>query len=294
MNNHQSVLTQESNIDLSDNHRSHTIAFVTQAYHRDFSVADLFTFEIMGGISRGLRSRDYDMLMAYVDPDEYDWASRYLNDCRVDGFIVMTATRKQNHIHQLLELNVPFTVWGVPASREHYCSVIGDNFNGGKLATGYLLSTGRQHIAFLGGDVHYFEVQSRYEGYQAALQSAGKSIDQQLVAYGDFSDTSGATAMRKLLQQSPNLDAVFVNSDLMAIAAMRVLRAQWRRIPDDVAVVGYDDLSIAESNNPPLTTIRQNILQAGKLLAQNLIQYIQTGEVTNVIMPVELVVRESA
>jgi len=294
MNNYPSRVTQKVNIDLSNNHNSHTIALVTQAFHRDFSVSDLFTFEIMGGISRGLRSNGYDLLVAYVDPNEYDWANRYLDNCRVDGFILMTSSRKQNHIHELLATHVPFTVWGVPSPNNSYCSVIGDNFNGGKLATGYLLSTGRQHIAFLGGDVHYFEVQSRYEGYQAALQSAGQSFDPQLVAYGDFSDTSGAIAMRKLLQQAPNLDAVFVNSDLMAIAAMKVLRKQGRRVPDDVAVVGYDDLSIAESNNPPLTTIRQNIPQAGKLLAQNLIQCIQTGEVTNVIMPVELVVRESA
>lgn len=120
------------------------------------------------------------------------------------------------------------------------------------------------------------------------LTKAGKKINPALVAYGDFSNTSGAAAMEKLLKQAPKLDAVFVNSDLMAIAAMDVIR-----VPEDVAVVGYDDLSIAQFSNPPLTTIRQNIPFAGKLLAQNLIQYLQTGLVKNESIPVELVVRQS-
>jgi DNA-binding LacI/PurR family transcriptional regulator len=87
---------------------------------------------------------------------------------------------------------------------------------------------------------------------------------------------------------------VFVNSDLMAIAAMDELRAQGRRIPDDVAVVGYDDISVARHSDPPLTTIRQNGPLAGLLLAENLIQHLRTSAVTNVSIPAELVVRRSA
>ena len=100
--------------------------------------------------------------------------------------------------------------------------------------------------------------------------------------------------MRQLLSQAPDLDAVFVNSDLMAIAAMDEIREHERSVPEDIAVIGYDGLSITEHSNPPLTTIRQNIPLAGKLLAQNLIDYLQTGMVTNVSIPVELIVRKSA
>ena len=115
-----------------------------------------------------------------------------------------------------------------------------------------------------------------------------------MVAHGDYSHTSGSLAMQRLLEQVPDLDAVFVNSDLMAIGAINVLQNSGRRVPEDVAVVGYDDLSIATYNNLPLTTIRQNVPLAGRLLAQNLVQYIQTGAVTNVTIPVELVIRKSA
>ena len=162
------------------------------------------------------------------------------------------------------------------------------------MATEHLVKAGREKIAFLGGPVEELEVQQRYQGYETALKEAGREISPALVAYGDFSNTSGAVAMKKLLEQVPALDAVFVNGDLMAIAAMDVIREMGRRVPDDIAVVGYDDLSIAEHSNPPLTTIRQNIPMAGKLLAQNLIQYLQTGVVTNVSIPVELIVRQSA
>jgi DNA-binding LacI/PurR family transcriptional regulator len=100
--------------------------------------------------------------------------------------------------------------------------------------------------------------------------------------------------MRQLLEQAPDLDAVFVGSDVMAITAMDALREQDRGVPDDVAVIGYDDVSIAQHSNPPLTTIRQNGPLAGKLLAQTLIQYLQTGVITNVSIPAELVIRSSA
>jgi len=274
--------------------KSRTIAFVTHAYHKDFSVADLFGLEIMGGISGGLASRDYDLLIIHVDPHDTKWAHRYFGTGRVDGFILMTSTRKQTHVKALLEIGAPFIIWGVPPPKQKYCSVTGDNFNGGRLAAEHLISTKRRKIGFIGGPSDDLEVQHRQAGYESALKETGREVDSALIDYGDFSNTSGAEAMKRLLKKVPDIDAVFVNSDLMAIAAMDEIREHGRRIPEDIAVVGYDDLSISEHSNPPLTTIRQNIPLAGKLLAQNLIEYLQTGMVTNVSIPVELVVRKSA
>lgn len=274
--------------------QSHTIAFVTHAYHKDFSVADLFGLEIMGGISQGLYAQGYDLLMVHVNPHETDWAHQYLDTGRVDGFILMTSTRKQYHIDALLEMEAPFIVWGAPPPDARYCSVTGDNLNGGRIATEYLVRQGKERIAFLGGPREELEVQHRFAGYQDALLASGRTVDAALVAYGDFSNTSGAAAMEELLTRVPGLDAVFVNSDLMAIAAMDVIREHGRRVPEEVAVVGYDDLSLAGHSNPPLTTIRQNIPLAGRMLAENLIRYLDTGSVTNITIPVELIVRKSA
>lgn len=274
--------------------KSRTIAFVTHAYHKDFSVADLFGLEIMGGISSGLASREYDLLVIHVDPHETKWAQQYYDTGRVDGFILMTATRKQSHVRALLELGAPFIVWGIPQAKQKYCSITGDNLTGGRLATEHLIATGRKKIGFLGGPPAELEVQHRLTGYESALREAGRDPDPELIEYGDFSNTSGAEAIRRLLNKVPDLDAVFINSDLMAIAAMDEMRETGRRVPEDIAVVGYDDLSIAAHSNPPLTTIRQNIPLAGKLLAHNLIEYLQTGMPTNVSIPVELIVRRSA
>jgi DNA-binding LacI/PurR family transcriptional regulator len=274
--------------------QSRTIAFVTHAYHKDFSVADLFGLEIMGGISSGLASREYDLLVIHVDPNDTKWAHQYYETGRVDGFILMTSTRKQTHVKALLELGAPFIIWGIPQPKQKYCSVTGDNLTGGRLATEHLIGIGRQRIGFIGGPSYELEVQQRLAGYEDALNEASKEIDQILIEYGDFSNTSGADSIRRLLKKAPEVDAIFVNSDLMAIAAMDAIREEGRRVPEDIAVVGYDDLSIAAHSNPPLTTIRQNIPLAGKLLAQNLIEYLQTGMVTNVSIPVELIVRKSA
>ncbi len=274
--------------------QSHTIAFVTHSYQKEFSVADLFGMEIMGGVSSGLSANGYDMLVVHVDPLDTEWAHKYLDTGRVDGFILLTSTRKQHHIKTLVEMDAPFITWGSPKPGMSYCSVTGDNVSGGKLATGHLIGLGRNRIAFLGGPANELEVQNRLKGYELALEAAGRDTDPELLAYGDFSSISGATAMRTLLERVPDLDAVFINSDLMAIEAMSVLREHGRSVPEDVAVVGYDDLSIAEHSNPPLTTIRQNIPLAGRLLAQNLLQYLETGVVTNTSIPVELIVRQSA
>ena len=274
--------------------QSLTIAFVTHAYHKDFSVADLFGLEILGGVSNGLAKQGYDLLVIHVDPQDTKWAHQYFDTGRVDGFILMTSTRKQTHVKALTEVGAPFIIWGVPQPNQKYCSVTGDNFNGGKMATEHLVHDGRKKIGFIGGPSYELEVQHRLEGYKSALQASGRNIDSALIEYGDFSNTSSAEAMRRLLEKTPDLDAVFVNSDLMAIAVMDAIRETGRRVPEDIAVVGYDDLSIAEHSNPPLTTIRQNIPLAGKLLAQNLIQYLQSGLTTNVSIPVELIVRKSA
>ena len=274
---------------------SNTIAFVMHGYHKEFSFADLFTLELLGSISRALAEKGYDLLMVQVDPYACcDWSADYLDSGRADGFILMTSTRKSTHIKSLLEQGSPFIVWGVPLPGHSYPSVTGDNFSGGKLAGEHLLKAGRRKIAFLGGPADELEVQRRYDGFVAALQGAGLNADQKLVGYSDYTTESGAASMRQLLEAAPDLEAVFANSDLMAMAAMDVLQKSGRRVPEEVAVVGYDNLSIAEVANPPLTTINQNLPQAGRLLAQNLIQYLRTGVVTNVVVPVSLMVRKSA
>ncbi len=275
--------------------QSRTIAFVAPAYYPEFlSGEDLFGLGMLSGVGSGLHALGYDLLIVHVDPRDTAWVRYYLDSGRTDGFILLTSNFRQALVRGLIEMGAPFIGWGTPRPGFNYCSVSGDNVAGGLLATQHLIRRGRQRIAFLGGPRDALTIQHRLAGYENALQAAGRRVDAQLLAHGDYSFASGMTAMQRLLAQAPDLDAVFVNSDLMAIGAIKVIQENGKRVPEDIAVVGYDDLPLAVYNNLPLTTIRQNIPLAGKLLAQNLVQFIQTGVVTNVTLPVELIVRESA
>jgi len=274
---------------------SRTIAFVAPDYSPEFFAAeDFFGMGMLGGIGNGLHTLGYDLLVIHANPRDTAWAHDYLDSGRVDGFILMTSTIKQSLIKTLADMAAPFIGWGTPIPGLNYCSVTGDNFSGGRQATQHLIRIGRQRIAFLGGPEDALTVQYRYKGYENALQDAGRGVDPHLVAYSDYSYDSGMSVMQHLMEQAPDLDAVFINSDLMALGAIHVIQDHGKRVPEDIAVVGYDDLPIARYYDLPLTTIRQNIPLAGQLLAQNLIQYIQTGIITNVTIPVELVLRKTA
>jgi len=275
--------------------QSQTIAFVAPVYSPEFlSDEDLFGMAILGGIGKGLHALDYDLLIVHVNPDDTTWVQSYMDSGRVDGFIILASNRRQEHIQTLVEMGAPFIAWGVPVLEFNYCSVTGDNLTGGILATQHLIQLGRRQVAFLGGPHSELTVQYRFKGYENALRATDQSVYPNLLAYGDYTYASGMAAMQRLLEQAPDLDAVFVNSDLMALGAIQTIQNCGKRIPEDIAIVGYDDLSIASYNSLPLTTIRQNFSLVGQLLAQNLIDYIQTGVITNVITPVELVIRRSA
>lgn len=276
--------------------QSRTIAFAIPDYASGvFSPENQFLFEVLGGIGNTLRELDYDLLIVHVNQKDTGWMHAYFNSGRVDGFILMTERRKEAHVRELIKLGAPFIIWGLPDPNRPYCTVTGDNFTGGMLATEHLVQNGRRQIAFLGGPKADMSVQQRFKGYEQALHTAGRSTDPALVMHcADYSYASGVGGMQRLLTGSPTPDAVFASSDLMALGAIKVIRDRGRRVPEDIAVVGYDDISFAAYNTLPLTTIRQNIALAGKLLAQNLIQAIQTGAVTNVSTSVELVIRESA
>lgn len=269
-----------------------TIAFVNHAYaDGKCGVSDPFSLEIMGGIAVGLHELGYGLLVVTVDPADRSWASQYLDSGRVDGFILMTSDQKRDHVELLRGMGAPFIAWGRGGA--DYCSVSGDDRKGGRLAAERLISSGRKRIAFLGGPRVESEVKERYEGYASAMRDAGRD-PRALLAYGDYSESSAEREIAKLVEREGGPDAVFVNSDYMAIAVMRWLAAHGRRVPDDVAVIGYDDLSIASYVTPRLTTVSQQVPIAGRRLASDFIAFLEKGVVTHSEMPVELIARDSA
>jgi len=256
---------------------------------------DLFMLELMSGVARGLHEDGYELLLVQPDDPDSDFARRYVASGRADGFIVLSPSCTPKRLQMLIESRAPFVVWGRHAPGTEFSSVSGDNIAGGRTATRHLIETGRRRIAWVGGPEWAPEIADRRRGYEAALAEAGIAADERLIVHTPFSDPerNAAAAVAQLLDADA-IDAVVTNSDRYALGAIDAVRARGLEVPDDVAVTGYDDVAIAPFASPPLTTIRQDGDLAGRLLARSLLQQIQTGAVTNVVMPAELVVRESA
>ena len=275
---------------------SNVIGLVRFDWGHKLKAFDMFMLEILGGISTGLAELGYELLVLQASVDDQDWARRALDAGRADGFVLIHPAWTPEQLGARARDGVPLVVWGSPPKSGGYSTVSGDSLSGGRLATEHLLAIGRRRIAFVGGPTGSLEVMERRRGYEETLREAGIEIDPNLIVHHSWmhAERSGAEEAVKLLELDPPVDAIFACSDMAALGAMEAIRDSGRTIPDDVAVVGYDDIAVAAYSNPPLTTIRQDGPLVGTLLARALVQQLQTGAVTNVSLPAELVVRESA
>ncbi len=276
--------------------RTQTIAFVVPTDPaRGRTVSDPFNMELIGAVAETLHARDYDLLLAQSAEGDTAWVERLLRSRRVDGVITMDCNADPATFAALVEEELPFIVWGKLSAEIHYPTVTSDDFGGGRMVGNHLLEQGRKRIAFIGGNAGELETMQRLNGLRKAVGDAAIVA----VRYGDYSSESGFVQMEDLLNSAESqsdtshFDAVFVGSDIMAIGAMEALRAANRTIPDDVAVVGFDGIDLTAHCSPPLTTVRQRVPAAGKLLAENLLQFIDNGIVTNTTLPVELIARFS-
>lgn len=256
-------------------------------------ITDPFNIELLGAVANALAEHDQDLLVAQVRRDDRRTVGRYLNSKRADGMIMFACDIRPEEISRLIRQQSPFIVWGPPAPDQSYCTVGSNDQQGGYLATQHLLETGRRRIAFIGGRPGTPEGLLRYQGYEQALHEAGLEVEPDLIEFGDYSSQTGYEKMTRLLNRRPDIDGVFALSDVIALGVMQALRGQQRKIPADVAVVGYDGAPMSAHCTPPLTTIRQDLVTAGQLLVGNLLNYIDHGEVINQIIPVQLVKRQS-
>ncbi|MET8141176.1 LacI family DNA-binding transcriptional regulator [Sphaerisporangium sp. NPDC005288] len=188
----------------------------------------------------------------------------------------------------LARMGVPMVSFGRTAPGVAYAD--NDNVGGASLAAGHLLSRGRRRVATITGPLDMIPSQDRLAGYRETLRESGRRSN---VAIGDFTRVSGAQGMRQLLEDDPALDAVFAANDLMAIGALHALREAGRRVPDDVAVVGFDDIEAAMYTAPPLTTVRSPMGDQAAAAARLLLGLLDGEPGEPVIMQNELVVRES-
>jgi DNA-binding LacI/PurR family transcriptional regulator len=254
---------------------------------------DPFFPGIVSGVSQELEARGKELvLMLAGSSTGHERVESYATAKHVDGVIIASMHGADPLPTVLARSGVPVVLNGrpMPPRRPPLPYVDSDNEGGAAEAVRYLLAQGRRRIATIAGPPDMVAGVDRLGGYRSALRDSDR---RSIIAYGDFTRESGVHAMRQLLDDDPALDAVFVASDMMAMGALRALHQAGRRVPDDVAVVGFDDNDTAPYAEPPLTTVRQEIVELGRATVR-LVLAVAEGPVEPIVLPTTLVVRESA
>lgn len=251
---------------------------------------------LLHGISTVFNARDYSMML-WVEEDHHDpqrFYDRIVRNRLIDGLIVASISQKSMFVNKLADVGMPLVLTERPPSAlAHHSSVTVDNIDSARRAVTHLIRLGRRKIGHITGDLTNPDAQERLEGYRLALRDAGIQNDPGLVVEGNFSRQSGFHGAKILL--SRNADAIFASNDQAALGVLDALAESMRRVPEDVAVVGFDDLPAASTSAPSLTTVRQPVEDRGARAAQLLLDHIEGVEkdVRHVLLPTELVIRQS-
>ncbi|WP_353205801.1 LacI family DNA-binding transcriptional regulator [Sphingomonas sp.] len=264
----------------------------------DDSLINPFFLAMLGSITRTCALRGYDLLISFQQLSN-DWHVDYEDSRKADGIILLGYGDYEQYrarLDLLAAQNTHFVRWGSVRSNHAADATVGcDNVRGGRDAGRHLIAQGCRRIAFLGeASSHYPEFEDRYRGLGEAIDEAGMLFDPALQVDAITTEASGYAAAVTLLARARDFDAIFAASDLIAIGAMRALAEAGRRVPDDVKIIGFDDLPAATLAHPPLTTVAQDYRRAGEFLVDTLLARIR-GEVTaTAILPPRLVVRASS
>ncbi len=263
-------------------------------------VSDLFTDPffpvILQAITHQANQMGYSIILGLTSKsfDVEDFYNNLFHNPLTDGYLIISAVFDDVLINHLNQQSKPYMVIGRPhpeLESPHFIDI--DNKGGAKLAVDYLALAGRQRIGIIKGREGLMSTVDRYTGYCQALEDAGIPFDRQLVTgFGEYTEAWGYEGMQTLLQHP--IDAVFASSDTIAFGAMKAIQDAGLQIPDDIAVVGFDDIEKASLSSPPLTTIRQDVSMLGQIATQKLIAILDSeANSDHQILPVELAIRES-
>jgi DNA-binding LacI/PurR family transcriptional regulator len=251
---------------------------------------------IVRGVGQRLSGSPFQLLLMMAGTDrERAHVADYLTEQHVDGVLLLSLHAPDDLAATLDARGVPTVCGSRVVGSEPRCVVDVDNRAGGRAAAEHLLERGRRRLAVLTGPQDMLSGRERLAGAREALVAAGLDHDGLVVAFGDYSEDSGERAMRDVLALGPAPDAVFAASDLMAVGALRVLREAGMRVPDDVALVGFDDSPVCRHTDPALTSVHQPVEEMGRVMADLLLATIAGEPVpSRTVLPARLVVRTSA
>jgi len=261
-------------------------------------ISSPFYAELVRGVEQEASARGYHLILCTTAGklSKEELYLRLLEERRIDGMILMTPRGDEEFISQIQKRGFPLVVVDrdIQAADE-VVEVIVDNLHGALTATEHLIKLGYRRIGFINGIPELQASRDRLRGYQLALHEHKLPFRDEWICSGDFLEDGGYRCMRRLLSIKPPLEAVFIASDLMAIGALKAIKEVGKRVPDDIAIVGFDDISLAAHLDPPLTTVRQPMAEMGALACRLLLQLIEGEEVLQrkAILQTKLIVRAS-
>ncbi|WP_079023835.1 LacI family DNA-binding transcriptional regulator [Streptomyces odonnellii] len=280
--------------------RADAIALVVPEPEARFFAEPYFS-DIVSGVGEALADTGMQLLLTFAGgARERRRLAQYLAAHRADGALLVSVHADDPLPELLTQLGIPTVISGRRSAAEPLPSVDSDNTEGARTAVAHLLARGRGTVATITGRLDVYGAACRLDGYRQALREAGQPPDEGLTAVADFTEAGGRRAMTELLARRPGVDAVFAASDVMAAGARQVLRAAGRRIPDDVALIGFDDSAIARHMDPPLTSVRQPIEEMGRAMARLVLTEIATRATPHpspphqIVLPTQLVIRSSS
>lgn len=274
--------------------RTNTIA-VSLDYrsHRGNHISDPFIYDLLAGVSEALGDRSQDLLLCAPNHNDSGSLRQLLSSRGADGFIVLGQGHRENMLTELALGGAPIVVWGAGTRNTPYCVVGSNNYLGGLLAGRYFLHSNRSRFLFV-GDTSFREFYLRRAGLKQAAEESGSDVIFYDVVSSNFSFESAyksATDFLTVTREPP--DAIFAFSDTAAMAYISAFRDAGLNIPNDVSVVGYNDIPSAAYFSPPVTTIRQDTHQAGQLLVSNLMQMLDGIPAKSSTIRTELIVRDT-
>ena len=275
--------------------RTHTLGlFICHAEHLR---VDAFIPQALHGIHQASQEHGFRVIVEAVeDPGRPDAYTDLVRAKQVDGLVVLNPRKDDEQLQALILEDYPLVILGASELAQAFTISTDDNSIAARQATAHLTALGHTRIAHITyGGLEYQGVDERFQGYRQALEAASLPFDRELVREGDYSAASGYEAITSLLDAKADFTALFASNDTVALGAMAALHARGLRIPEDVAVVGYDDIPLAPYAIPPLTTVRSPAIEHGRLAAEMLIQLIRDGSVDrpNIGLSLELIVRAS-
>lgn len=273
--------------------RTYAIGVIIPLGHESSQhISDPFFMALLGQLADALTERGYDLLLSRVIPAHSDWLAKIVDSGRVDGVIVIGQSDQSAVLDAIASRYLPMVVWGAYNEGQTHCSVGSDNMLGGRLAAEHLIANGCKRIAFF-GDAIAPEIAQRLEGCRQAIDAAGITNMIEILPAHLTPETAHPAILTRLREQTPPPDGIVAASDVIAMSALRALSEHGLNVPLDVRVIGYDDLTIATQTTPPLSTIKQDLVAGAAHLVDILFRRISGEAAGSVVLPPQLIVRES-